>query len=113
MNEQESEEQQKQGRGLNINTGISVGLAVMIGGFGFWIKNGQQAAEIERMRDASEAAIKIAQLHVEIANLEKDLADKNRNSYTFSQMYRWTTQLQKTNNEAGIKILVPEPSPLP
>lgn len=94
---------------LNINSAISLGLLVPIIGGIFWIKDGQRTSEIGRIQDTADNAKNVAELKVEIANLQRDMGDKTRDRLTTSQFFHWAVQLQRVNNEAGIRLIVPDP----
>jgi len=60
----------------------------------------QQTVE-QRKQDLVERAA----LEVQI----RDLADRSRDRITFTEVYHWAVVMQRQNNDAGLKVIVPEP----
>lgn len=98
---------------INLNSGLSIGLFIAIGSGVFWIRDGQKDAELARVRDAADHARDIASMKVELAMQNAAFAERSRDRITFSEVWHWAVQLQKVNNDAGFKLIVPEPQHMP
>ncbi len=83
---------------LNTNSAISLGLAVMIIAGVAWLKDGQKTSEMGQQK-----------LEYEMQALGLKVDASNKNIVTEADFVRWTNRMQRENNNAGNKIIVPEP----
>lgn len=106
----------KPGKNLNLNSGISIALFIaLLAGF-TWMSGKFSDIELHRVTDSADHAKEVAQLKVDIADARRETADARRevaskagDRWTHEDMYRWSVILQRANNDAGIKLVVPEP----
>lgn len=108
---------------FNLNTGVSITVLIAVLGYGTWLGNqfsdvrtSFSKMEIQRITDNAEHAKDIAKLEVSISEARRETADSRREAvdrssdrWTKRNMSHWSSRLQRTNNEAGVKILVPDP----
>lgn len=95
---------------LNPNSYLSIGLVIMLLGGILWIKDGQAEMRLGMISVRNEIGQTNAGLKADIADLRRELALKTSDRLTGNDFFRWAVQLQKVNGEAGIKLIVPEPT---
>lgn len=117
----------KPGKNLNLNSGISIAVVILLLSGYAWMsgrfsdiddrmKTRFSDIELHRVQDSADHAKEVAQLKVDIADARRETADARRevaskagDRWTHEDMYRWSVILQRANNDAGIKLVVPEP----
>lgn len=106
----------KPGKNLNLNSGISIALFIaLLSGF-TWMNGKFSDIELHRVQDSADHAKEVAQLKVDIsdarretAEARREVASKSGDRWTYADMFRWSVSLQRANNDAGNKVVVPEP----
>lgn len=83
---------------LTINSAMSLGLVCSIVMGCLWIKDGLNKNEIVQLKMSNE-----------IAELRRDLTQRNQDMVSMNAFIRWTNAFQRENNAAGVKLIVPEP----
>lgn len=101
---------------LDLNSGISIALFIALMGGYTWMSGKFSDIDIHRIQDSADHAKEVAQLKVDIADARRETADARRevaskagDRWTHEDMYRWSVKLQRENNDAGFKLIVPEP----
>lgn len=109
-------EERKSSSPINLNTGISGAvLLAILSGFS-WMSSRFSDIELHRVQDNAAIASKMEAMNTDVANARREtaearreLTDKASDRWKFGDMWRWSVQLQRSNSDAGIKLVVPEP----
>lgn len=94
---------------LSANSAMSIGLAVTVVLAALWVRNGQTSNENLLKEGLAKNEIVALNMSNDIANLRRDLTSRNQDMLSMNAFIRWTNSLQRENNAAGNKLIVPEP----